>query len=755
MKNFKRFLSMALAVLMVAALAMTAFAADDSGTDTGTIKISNIPADETGVIYKAALLLGYENDNYVVPEKLVKIYKEVIPNCTDDNLVESVLDYLKNTSNQGLNEKIRANSPSVAEADNGVIANLNEGYYFVRKDITNSGTRNVSNVIYVKPGVTSTVNLAGTIPETGNIVIEPSLTIGSNGSVPLAGKTFTSYKILNMGKVGEAYLYSIPENLKPFYQNYFLTDKDETVPATDEALRDAVIDKLNALQNDSTELFAFAKAALAEAKKLNETTPGTVESYSGSLQGDGNYFIGNIPYGYYVIEDKGEATPISALLLDTVEKNVNINIKAEKPSVDKNIIETTEDGTTTESKTNEAAIGDTVKYQIKSKVPSMLGYTKYYFYMTDTLSKGLTYTEDKMEVKVDNKTLIRAYTDGNSYYSDKDCKNIIKPEDLAANYYYTLTVTPVTKNENSDDYGKNTLEIVFVDFLGKYNNATFNGKDIVVTYEATLNKDAVIDGTGNPNEVILNYSNNPNSGSENDEKHPDKPKDPVGKTPKSETFTYTTKVQITKKGNDDNTLKDAKFKIKGTAVKKLLVTGVEYVVNTDQDSTEMKYYKLADGSYTTMAPSTEEDADNSKYDQSSLNNVYKKVSYTRTETENKETEIEAFVGDDGKLIFEGLAEGVYTITELVAPESYNKLDKNIILTITFDEVNKTWTYDWKYDGATTSFSNQNAVEIINYKGNELPSTGGIGTTIFYIVGSVLLVGAGVLLVTKKRMSESK
>ena len=104
----------------------------------------------------------------------------------------------------------------------------------------------------------------------------------------------------------------------------------------------------------------------------------------------------------------------------------------------------------------------------------------------------------------------------------------------------------------------------------------------------------------------------------------------------------------------------------------------------------------------------------------------------------------------GKATIKGLGNGTYWLAETKAPDGYNKLEKRVEVTIKdgnltaeVTEISKVLT--WQNGG----------VRVINKTGNELPSTGGIGTTIFYVVGGVLVVGAGVLLVTRKRMNAEK
>ena len=85
----------------------------------------------------------------------------------------------------------------------------------------------------------------------------------------------------------------------------------------------------------------------------------------------------------------------------------------------------------------------------------------------------------------------------------------------------------------------------------------------------------------------------------------------------------------------------------------------------------------------------------------------------------------------------GLAPGTYYLEEVAVPGGYNKLSAREPVTVTAD--------------ATAAVE----ITVVNNPGTELPSTGGIGTTIFYVVGGLLIVAAGVLLITRKRMSRER
>ena len=125
--------------------------------------------------------------------------------------------------------------------------------------------------------------------------------------------------------------------------------------------------------------------------------------------------------------------------------------------------------------------------------------------------------------------------------------------------------------------------------------------------------------------------------------------------------------------------------------------------------------------------------------------------------------------ENGVIVVKGVKSGDYEITEFKAPAGYNKLTAPV--TVEAVKTGETSTHTTVYldkDGNKVNESAKvfevkvdidtiaaTAVVVVNKAGTELPSTGGMGTTVFYVLGAVLVVGAGVLLVTKKRMSQSE
>ena len=527
-----------------------------------------------------------------------------------------------------------------------------------------------------------------------------SITVkNTNAAISISGNTYNAYKIFDVTYSQDKahFAYTVAKEFEGF--SYTVGDKSYS--------GDALVSYVSDLTNDSEALDAFAKAALKYVADNHIAAAGTA-----TVGADSETATINVPSaGYYLGTGTATAegqTITAACALTTTKPKAEIDVKADAPSIDKKIVEGK-----SKVEANTAGIGDTVSYEITSKVPNMKGYTKYFFVMEDTLSKGLTFNDD-VAVKIGDKTLTK----------DTD---------------YTLTTT-----NNSD--GTTLIEIVFKNFI-KYTS----GDAITVTYSAIVNQDAELDPTvGNPNDVRLIYSNNPNV----EGKGTDKPAtgDATGETPKSIVKTYVTGLKLTKVDGDDKTLTGAKFEIKGEGMKVVLINKTLY-----KESANGTYYMLKDGSYTTDAPVTDKAADGyneDKYD--STTTKYEKVTVVDKTTVPTEINAKGYVDANGVLTFEGLGEGTYTITELVAPNGYNLLKDPITITITANATldGCTWTVKNGETGLTAGTDHLFAFNVVNNAGTELPSTGGIGTTVFYVLGSVLVLGAIVLLVTKRRMKRS-
>ena len=444
--------------------------------------------------------------------------------------------------------------------------------------------------------------------------------------------------------------------------------------------------------------------------------------------------------GWYLILDEtpaplatGDATTgvrVKSADILKLTGDTEINAKHSLPTLEKKIVENS-----SEVDANTAAIGDVVTYVIKTKVPDITGYDKYFFVVDDTLSPGLTYNGDiAVTIKPQTGDAVTLTKDPDTTYTNP----------YNGDYY----IDPPTYNESTGT----AIKVVFENAIDVFDDYKA-GDDITITYTATVNSNAVITNQGNPNTAKLTYSNDPNTtGNGKDEGHPDEPGSgaPTGETPWDTVKTFTTAIKIKKVDQDGNKLTGAKFKLECNSLNEVKVTsGYKFVEDTNGD-----YYLLKDGSYTTTEP-TATNAD--LYDTAASGKKFKKTEAEDTYTEKatgSPLAVEALVDSNGYITFTGLKAGEYTLTETQAPNGYNA-GTPITITISNSaapslEGGPNWTYSGGKNFDTTD--NTYLVEVENRYGATLPSTGGIGTKLFYIFGSLLVVGSGVLLITKKRMN---
>ncbi len=520
---------------------------------------------------------------------------------------------------------------------------------------------------------------------------------------------------------------------------------------------------------NSTITTSTATDAFARIAENNLTT-----TVAGTATGIGSVTISVTGSGYYLVKDKDASVDTAngaytRFMLEVVG-DATATVKSEVPSGDKQIYIEGPDGNITTGDANNASIGSHVSYEITSKVPNYVGYNYYYFIMNDTLSEGLTFDGvGSVAVKVGDTTLVQ----GTDYY------------------VYT-----------GENVAPKTFRLAFADIM-KYEV----GAPIVVTYSATVNDKAVVGTTGNSNTWNLQYSNNPDDtfDGERPDGEPGLPADEeneaLGETPEEKTLTYVTELDITKYANsvaEDHLLAGAEFTLTGIS-KQVVLNAVEYYEASENGT----YYLLLDGTYTETAPTGTEyveigvgtkdtttgyikDGDNyvvptdkAEYEGKTIyklvkgtadayadvNTKYEKKTVTETSYVDAVVSIELTTDEYGKISFKDLGAGTYTLTETVTPEGFNTLEP-ITITIGFKGPDEVSTGDEKCEWTMTAEGldiTQNedssgnklgifSTNIVNKSGSLLPSTGGIGTTIFYVVGGILVIGAGILLVTKKRMS---
>ncbi len=333
---------------------------------------------------------------------------------------------------------------------------------------------------------------------------------------------------------------------------------------------------------------------------------------------------------------------------------------------------------------------------------------------------GLTKTVDNDSVNIGD-TVTYTVTFKTSVYhgAGADAKKIISytitdtlPDFLTSTEVKSVVIDNDGNIGTTDDQTALTPVPQFVDkklVIDWYDegNNTFlydNGATVAITYSAVVTDSAAIDGEGNANTVTLQWTTEGST-------------DPESNTLTASDNIYTYAIALKKVDWKGNPLAGATFEF-------------PFYVKENADT---------DGAY-----------------------IYAGTTAGAGLTNRITTP------DDGVITVKGAAEGTYNITEIKAPSGYNKLADPVSVTAVRTGETTTHTTIYLDDkGNIVNTESETKVEIINNDiaataivvvnkaGAELPSTGGVGTTSFYVVGSVLLVGAGVLLVVRKRMSALK
>ena len=406
-----------------------------------------------------------------------------------------------------------------------------------------------------------------------------------------------------------------------------------------------------------------------------------------------------LPYGYYVMTTSHKSDPVgqdqakAAISVTSTKPNATINDKnVNQPSAKK------------EADKDSYSVGDTVTYTATFDAPNYMESTATGAKEGDS-EQVVSYTiKDTLPDFLANPTVTKVE---------------VKQPGVATNV--VISPTPSFGTTKSFDV-KWVTDTTVPNETHKYTSAYKAGSQIIVTYTATLTKKAKV-GAANENKVSIM----PNV-DRGDEDGPE----PYQETDQwNDTETITTHAAALQKTDGTNNLAGAKFKFKGLTL-------------------------------------------------SGAGGVYTVVSYDPNGAAGSGTEVECDA--DGKLVIIGIDKNITLVgTETKAPEGYNKLNGTFNLetiemgstttttwgsrTVYYDadgnvvneEVtggSKTTTDPSDYSDVNTIPANK-IVEVVNEQGVELPSTGGIGTVIFYVLGALLVVGCGIVLISKRRMNSTK
>lgn len=377
--------------------------------------------------------------------------------------------------------------------------------------------------------------------------------------------------------------------------------------------------------------------------------------------------------GYYMVTDSlntgasSENESISRHMLAVMGANTTVTLKQSTPTVTKKVQDIDNGTASGWQDSADYAIGDNINFQLTGTLPAdYASYDNYYYEFSDTFSKGLTFAKDSVTVKVVNGDESWSINKNGYTVDISGQKFMIKIDDLKA----------VDKADN--------------------NYVITSDSKIVVDYTGQLNENAVMGSEGNPNEVKLIYSNNPNKNADGTLS------ESKGETPKDKVIVFTYELDVNKVKQDGKTP----------------LTGAGFTL-----------YKY-------------------EYDAAYSGGVKK--------------EIKKIVGkDSSRFEFKGLDAGRYVLEESTTPEGYNTIQP-IEFTITADHqiesddpaltklVTDNTAFTVKMTEGTTKYTGAIETTVINKEGTSLPTTGSIGTKIFYGTGATIALGAGVLLIAKKR-----
>lgn len=370
--------------------------------------------------------------------------------------------------------------------------------------------------------------------------------------------------------------------------------------------------------------------------------------------------------GYYLFKDQAAVTGNDAATLFIVKVNgpVTVNRKADKPTFEKKVKDVN-DSTGGETNWQDSAdydVNDEVPFQLTATLPTneadFAAYKTYKLVFHDQQSAGLTFNEKSVVVKYGDKTLGADSYTVNTKTTDND----------------TFDITIADAKAVKDAEG-NAITVAA-------------GGKFTVEYTSTLNENAVIGSTGNPNEASLEFSNNPNVGGEGE----------TGKTPTDKVIVFTYQLDINKTFNG------------GTPA--------------ENDLPKFKLYK---------------------FDSATNNYTIDRGEVTITKTE------------DGKYTasFKRVDDGKYKLVETKTPAGFNTA-ADTLFEITADHDVESDNPQLTVLKINTTAGNTTTgtvtADVVNQKGSNLPSTGGMGTTVLYAAGAAIVLAAafGIAFAVRRR-----
>ena len=528
-----------------------------------------------------------------------------------------------------------------------------------------------------------------------------------------ADRTFNAYKVLSATNSGEAFNYTVI----PAYRAVLASALDiDTTDMTEDAIDAAILAGIEGLTTgEAVRHFADDLYRAIQAANIAADITG----WDGKAK--------EVEQGYWLIVDVTDLTEAdesnSLVILDTAgETDVTVHLKADKTTSEKAVddendsvsedIAGNEDGREWKD-TSDYDIGDKVPFVVTGQLANdVTSYSYYSFKIVDTVSAGLTHLGNTAE-------------DTNIQFLMNGQVQTLKAAGAEgeADWVYeingqTLTIYPNSGYTRNDGTAVEASAANGGDLLKVFPEGTahevINSSTFTLRYNCLLNENAVIGAEGNTNDAKSVVSNNPYG-------------DGFGETPLDGTITFTYKFVVDKVDPKGNPLTGAQFALyKFVAEGKAPYEGAEAVAATAEEA-------ILNGSY---------------YNHPAANSYGKFVEVDRLTINDEGTEF----------TFNGIDDGYYALIETVVPAGYKGIEPvEFHVVASHDNMQLIELKAVVKGGSSQAIDGDTATGTLtaviqNNSGSELPSTGGMGTTIFYALGSLMAVSAVVLLITKKRMS---